>query len=69
MRFHWLRDSIRHGQFTLLYLAGKQNLADFFNKTLPVAIHHLMMPWLVSSPSHTRALHMCRVTRRLRRLA
>ena len=52
MRFHWLRDRIRQGQFTLRYLAGKQNLADFFTKTLPVAVHRLMMPRLVSSPSH-----------------
>jgi hypothetical protein len=69
MRFHWPRDRIRQGQFTLLYLAGKQNLADFFTKTMPVAIHQLMMPRLVSSPSHSCALHMCRVPRRLRRLA
>jgi hypothetical protein len=38
MRFHWLRDRIRQGQFTLRYLAGKQNLADFFTKKLPVAV-------------------------------
>lgn len=48
MRFHWLRDRIRQGQFTLTYLAGKYNLADFFTKTLPVAVHQLMTPRLVS---------------------
>jgi hypothetical protein len=31
MRFHWLRDRIRQGQFfTITYLAGTLNLADFY---------------------------------------
>ncbi len=52
MRFHWLRDRIRQGQFIIQYLAGARNLADFFTKTLPVDVHCLMMPRLVSSPSN-----------------
>jgi hypothetical protein len=28
MRFHWLRDRIRQGQFTIHHLAGTMNLAD-----------------------------------------
>jgi hypothetical protein len=66
MRFHWIRDRIRQGQFTLTYLAGKQNLADFFTKTLPATAHRLMMPRLVSSPAHPSAL-CARSTRRRRR--
>jgi hypothetical protein len=50
MRFHWLRDRIRQGQFTITHLAGKLNLADFFTKTLPCAIHQDLMPRLVHSP-------------------
>jgi hypothetical protein len=36
MRYHWLRDRIRQGQFTIAtaHLAGNLNLADFFTKTL-----------------------------------
>jgi hypothetical protein len=51
MRFHWLRDRIRQGQFTIQYLAGKLNLADFFTKTLPTKEHRAIMPRLVQSPA------------------
>jgi hypothetical protein len=44
MRFHWLRDCIRQSQFTITHLPGKLNLADFFTKTLPCAIHQDLMP-------------------------
>jgi hypothetical protein len=39
MRFHWLRDRIRQGQFTITHLAGTLNLANLFTKTLPCAQH------------------------------
>jgi hypothetical protein len=55
MRFHWLRDRIRQGQFTITHLAGRLNLADFFTKTLPCAIHQELMPRFVYSPQQTSA--------------
>jgi hypothetical protein len=55
MRFHWLRDRIRQGQFTITHLAGRLNLADFFTKTLPCAIHQELMPRLVYSPPQASA--------------
>lgn len=55
MRFHWLRDRIRQGHFTITHLAGQLILADFFTKTLSVANHQTMMPRLVYTPP--AALH------------
>jgi hypothetical protein len=57
MRFHWLRDRIRQGQFTITHLAGKLNLADFFTKTLPCALHQELMPRLVHTPPHASVSH------------
>ena len=56
MRFHWLRDRIRQGQFVMRYLEGKQILADFFTKTLSVKNHQAMMPRLVRVPGPSEAL-------------
>jgi hypothetical protein len=55
MRFHWLRDRIRQGQFTITYLAGTLNLADFFTKTMSCAHHQAFMPRLVLTPSAAAA--------------
>jgi hypothetical protein len=57
MRFHWLRDRIRQGQFTITHLAGTLNLADFFTKILPCATHQDLMPRLVHTPPPSRACH------------
>jgi hypothetical protein len=57
MRFHWLRDRIRQGQFTIQYLATNCILADFFTKTLPTKNHLAMMPRLVHIPSSANAFH------------
>jgi hypothetical protein len=55
MRFHWLRDRVRQGQFTITYLAGTLNLADFFTKTMSCAHHQAFMPRLVHTPTATAA--------------
>jgi hypothetical protein len=55
MRFHWLRDRIRQGQFTITYLASALNLADFFTKSLPRAIHEAMTERLVITPKISNA--------------
>ncbi len=38
MRFHWLRDRVKSGDFTVKWQPGKDNLADYFTKAHPV--HH-----------------------------
>jgi hypothetical protein len=45
MRFHWLRDRIDQGQFCVVFVPGKKNLADFFTKALPVARHKVLVPF------------------------
>jgi hypothetical protein len=46
MRFHWLRDRIDQGQFRVLFVPGKKNLADFFTKALTVAHHKTLAHFL-----------------------
>ena len=35
VRFIWLRDRIKKGQFAVKHLAGRWNISDFFTKCLP----------------------------------
>jgi hypothetical protein len=57
MRFHWLRDRIRQGQFTITYIASALNLADFFTKSLPRVIHEAMIERLVTTPKIPNAFY------------
>ena len=50
MRYHWLRDRVRQGHFRILWISGKEILADFFTKALPVHRHQLLMKSLVYTP-------------------
>jgi hypothetical protein len=50
MRFHWLRDHVKQGQFTITDLAGTLNLAVFFTKTLSCAHQQAFMLRLVHTP-------------------
>jgi hypothetical protein len=38
MRYHWIRDQVRQGKFTVTWEKGSTNLADFHTKAHPV--HH-----------------------------
>ncbi len=35
VRFFWLRDRIKKGQFAVKHLAGRWNISDFFTKSFP----------------------------------
>jgi hypothetical protein len=50
MRFHWLRDRIRQGQFRVLFIPGALNIADFFTKALPVLRHRALAPYSAVDP-------------------
>ena len=39
VRFHWIADRVRQGQFVITWQKGSQNLADYFTKVHP-AMHH-----------------------------
>jgi hypothetical protein len=51
MRFHWVRDRIKQGQFKVHWIKGADNLADFFTKALPAHVHQTMMHRLVYVPA------------------
>ena len=44
MRFYWVRDRIKQGQFVVYWAPGKWNLADYFTKHHPPAHHQQMRP-------------------------
>ena len=47
MRFHWIRDRVRQGQFIIAYIPTQQNLADYFTKNLPKDAHAKFHSFLV----------------------
>jgi hypothetical protein len=47
VRFFWLRDRIRKGQFAVKHLAGRWNIADFFTKSLPKEKFDQFHPYVV----------------------
>jgi hypothetical protein len=51
MRFHWVRDRVRQGHFTVSWRPGKVNLADFFTKPLAVYVHKELKKLYVHSPA------------------
>jgi hypothetical protein len=44
MRFYWLRDRVRQGQFHVYWKAGAGNKADYFTKHHPTSHHRTMRP-------------------------
>ncbi len=53
MRLHWIRDRIQQGQFVVMDLPGLQNISDFFTKSLPVARHKALAPFLALEADET----------------
>ena len=51
MRFHWIRDRVRQGQFSVSWAPGKTNLADFFTKNHPTKHHRAMRQFFVQDLS------------------
>jgi len=44
MRFYWVRDRVRAGQFIIYWKQGLQNAADYFTKHHPTAYHRTQRP-------------------------
>ena len=42
VRFYWLRDRVKQGQFKVFWDSGKNNLADYYTKHHPPSHHKLM---------------------------
>ena len=49
MRYHWVGDRVRQGQFDFYWREGGHNLADYFTKDLFVAHHKAMRHFFVTS--------------------
>jgi hypothetical protein len=48
LRFHWIQDRVRQGQFKVIHIPGATNLADFFTKPLPVFRHRVLAPFIAT---------------------
>jgi hypothetical protein len=44
MRFYWVQDRVKLGDFAVHWLKGEQNLADYFTKHHPPSHHIKMRP-------------------------
>ena len=49
MRFHWIADRARQGQFHVYWLPGSENWADYVTKHHPPSHHQLMRPTFFQS--------------------
>ena len=45
MRFYWVRDRVRQGQFLVYWMAGEHNLAEYFTKPHPTRHHQAQ--WII----------------------
>ena len=55
MRFYWIRDRVRQGQFLVYWKRGKTNQADYFTKHHPAKHHIQQRPNYLQRPSPTQA--------------
>jgi hypothetical protein len=51
MRFYWVRDRVRQGQFHIYWAPGKFNLGDYHTKHHPAFHHQDMRPYFVYEPN------------------
>ena len=53
MRFDWLRCRVRQNLFSISWISGDRQLADFFTKALPVHVHVALAPVYCTPPGST----------------
>jgi hypothetical protein len=54
MRFYWIRDRVRQGQFFIYWRPGKSNYGDYFSKHHPTKHHRRMRPVYQHTPTSNR---------------
>jgi hypothetical protein len=54
MRFHWIKDRVRQGQFQIFPIPVIVNIADFLTKALPLSRHNALAPFLALDPAACR---------------
>ena len=52
MRFYWIRDRVRQGQFKNFWSKGTTNRADYFSKHHPASHHQAIRPVYLYSPTN-----------------
>ena len=40
MRFYWIKDQVKQGQYYIYWQQGSENMADYFTKHHPARHHH-----------------------------
>ena len=53
MRFHWVRDRVRQGQFLISHIRTNLNIADYFTKNLDPVRHNALSTYIVQTPTQT----------------
>ena len=51
MRFHWIRDRVKQGQFQVLWIPGSSNRADYFSMNHSPTHHRIMIPMFLQLDS------------------
>jgi hypothetical protein len=52
MRFYWVRDRVRQGQFRIYWRSGKTNRADYFSKHHPASHHQAIRSTYLYAPTN-----------------
>jgi hypothetical protein len=55
MRFYWIRDRVRQGQFIVYWKRGSSNRADYFTKHHPAKHHVVKRPDYLQPPNPTHS--------------
>jgi len=59
MRFYWVRDRVRQGQFHIFWRPGSTNRADYFTKHHPASHHQAVRPTYLHLPSQHTNYYSC----------
>jgi hypothetical protein len=57
MRFYWIRDRVKDGQFVIYWQKGSDNDADYFSKHHPPAVHRRKRSRYLHEDTKTYELH------------
>lgn len=55
MRFYWIRDRVKQGQFLIYWRPGRENNADYFSKHHPTKHHIVQRPRFLTPPARVDA--------------
>ena len=61
MRFYWIRDRTRQGQFHIIWKSGKLNKANYFTKHFPGKFHQEIRSSYLHVPTATSNYYDCLV--------